>query len=121
MHICVGDLTIIDSDNCLSHGRRQAIIWTNAELWLNGPLGTNFSEFLIEILTFSFQENAFESVVREMAAIFLGSNVLMIIDTRFAFVANAVPIDVGCWWSDSSSTPGYVHDRDMIYLAENIL
>ena len=29
-HICVGKLTIIGSDNGLSPGRRQTIIWTNA-------------------------------------------------------------------------------------------
>ena len=55
-HICVGNLTNIDSDNGLSPGRRQAIIWTNAGLLLIGPLGTNFNEILIEILTFSFKE-----------------------------------------------------------------
>ena len=48
--------TIIGSDNGLSPGRRQAIIWSNAELLLNGPLGTNFSEFLIKILTFSLKK-----------------------------------------------------------------
>ena len=48
-HICVNKLTIIGSDNGLSPGRRQAIIWTNAGLLLIGPLGTNFSEILIEI------------------------------------------------------------------------
>ena len=31
MHICVSKLTIIGSYNDLSPGRRQAIIWTNAE------------------------------------------------------------------------------------------
>ena len=36
--------------------RRQAIIWTNAEILLIGLLGTNFSEILIEILTFSFKK-----------------------------------------------------------------
>ena len=55
-HICVGNLTIIGSDNGLSPGRRQAIIWTNAGLLLSGPLGINFSEILIEILTFSFKK-----------------------------------------------------------------
>ena len=55
-HICVGKLTIIGSDNGLSPDRRQAIIWTNAGLLLIGPLGTNFSEILIEILTFSFKK-----------------------------------------------------------------
>ena len=48
-HICVNKLTIIGSDNGLSPGRRQAIIWTNAGILLTGPLGTNFSEILIEI------------------------------------------------------------------------
>ena len=52
-HICVGKLTIIGSDNGLSPERRQVIIWTNAGILLIGPLGTNFSEILIEIQTFS--------------------------------------------------------------------
>ena len=47
-HICVNKLTIIGSDNGLSPGRRQAIIWTNAGILLIGPLGTN-NEILIEI------------------------------------------------------------------------
>ena len=42
-------LSIIGSDNGLSPGRRQAIIWTNAGILLIEPLGTNFSEILIEI------------------------------------------------------------------------
>ena len=55
-HICVSKLTIIGSDNGLSPGRRQTIIWTNAGILLIGPLGINFSEILIEILTFSFKK-----------------------------------------------------------------
>ena len=55
-HICVSKLTIIGSDNGLLPDRRQAIIWTNAGLLLIGPLGTSFSEILIEILTFSFKK-----------------------------------------------------------------
>ena len=61
-HICVGNLTITGSGNGLSPGRRQAITWTNAGILLIGPLGTNFSEILIGI------QNAFESVVCEMAS-----------------------------------------------------
>ena len=34
-------------------GRHQSIIWTNAGNLLFGPLGTNFSEILIEIRIFS--------------------------------------------------------------------
>ena len=55
-HICVGKLAIIGSDNGLSPERRQAIIWTNDGILLIEPLRTNFSEILIEILTFSFKE-----------------------------------------------------------------
>ena len=58
-HICVSDLTITGSDNGLSPGRRQVIIWTNAELLLNGTFGTNFSDISINIFT---QEIAFDSV-----------------------------------------------------------
>ena len=55
-HICVSKLTIIGSDNGLSPGRRQAIIWTNDGILLIGPLGTNFSEILIGIQTFSLKK-----------------------------------------------------------------
>ena len=44
------------SDNGLSPIRHQAIIWTNAGMLLIGPLGTNFSEILIESHTFSLKE-----------------------------------------------------------------
>ena len=55
-HICVSDLTIIGSDNGLSAARCQAIIRTNAGILLIRSLGTNFSEFLIEILISSFMK-----------------------------------------------------------------
>ena len=54
--ICVSRLTITGSENGLSPDRRQAIIRTNAGLLLIGPLGTNLSQILIEILTFSFKK-----------------------------------------------------------------
>ena len=55
-YIWVGNLTILDSDNGLSHDRRQAIIWKNIGVLFIGPLGTNVSDFVIGILTFSFQK-----------------------------------------------------------------
>ena len=55
-HICVSKLTIIGSDNGLSPGRRQAIIWTNAGILLIRTLGTNFSEILSKIHAFSFKK-----------------------------------------------------------------
>ena len=69
MHICISKLTIIDSDNGLSPGRRQAIIWTNAGILLIRHLGTNFSEILIEIHTF-------ENVVWKWRPFCLGLNEL---------------------------------------------
>ena len=55
-HICFGKLTTIGSDNGLPLGQRQAIIWTIAGILLIGPLGTNFSEILIGIRTFSLKK-----------------------------------------------------------------
>ena len=73
-HLCVNKLTIIGSDNGLSPGRQQAIIWTNDGILIIGPLGTNFSEILIEILTFVIQENVFKGAVCEMAPIFVSAS-----------------------------------------------
>ena len=56
LHICIGNLTTIGSDNGLSPSRCQAIILTNAGILLIGPFRTNFSEILIEIHTFSFKK-----------------------------------------------------------------
>ena len=55
-HISVSKLTIIGSDNGLSSGRRQAIIWTNAGILFIRPLGTNFSGILSGIQTVSFKK-----------------------------------------------------------------
>ena len=77
-HICVGKITIIGSDNGLSPGRRQAIIRTNAGLLLIGPLGTNFSEILIEILTFSFKKLRLKVSSAKRRPFCLGLNVLII-------------------------------------------
>ena len=85
-YICVNKLTIIGSDNGLSPGRRQDIIWTNAGILLIGPLGTNFSEKLIEIGYF-IQENVFENIVCEMATILLGLNVLTSTAESFLYIA----------------------------------
>ena len=55
-HIHVSKLTIIGSDNGLSPGRHQAIIWTNAGILLIRTIETNFNEILISIPTFSFKK-----------------------------------------------------------------
>ena len=55
-HICISKLTVIGSDNGLSPGGRQAIIWTNAGILFVQTLGRNFSETLSQMHTFSFKK-----------------------------------------------------------------
>ena len=76
-HIYVGKLTIIASDNCLTPGRRQAIIWTNAGILLIGPLGTNVNEILLAIHTFSFKKLHLNMSSAEWRPFCLGLNVLI--------------------------------------------
>ena len=76
MHICVGKLTTIGSDNGLSPERRQVIIRTNAGILLIGPLGTNFSEILIKIQTFSLMKVRLKVSSAKCCSFALGLNVL---------------------------------------------
>ena len=76
-HICVSKLTITGSDNGLSPDRRKSIIWTNAGILLIGPLGTNFSEILIEILTFSLKKMRLKVSSAKRRPFCLGLNVLI--------------------------------------------
>ena len=76
--IYVSKLTIIGSENGLSPGRRQAIIWTNAGLLLIEPLGTNVSEILFETLTFSFKKIYLKPSSGKWRPFYLDLNVLML-------------------------------------------
>ena len=76
-HICVIEISIIGSDNGLSPERRQAIIWTNAGILLIGPLGTNFSETLIEIQTFSLKKMRLKMSSAKWGPFCFGLNVLI--------------------------------------------
>ena len=78
-HICVGKLTIIGSDNGLSPGRRQAIIWTNAGIELIGPLGTNFNEISIGIQKFAFKKMHLKVSSAKWRPCCLGLKVLTIV------------------------------------------
>ena len=99
-HICVVNLTNIDSDNGLSPGRRQAVIWTYVGILLIGPLGTNFSEIFIEILTFSLKKMRLKISSAKWRLFCLGLNVL----TLLALGRN-IPVEQsqyqGCWWPGS--------------------
>ena len=78
-HICIGKLTIIGSDNGLAPARRQATIWTNAGILFIGPLGTNFSEILIAIETFSFKKMHLKISSAKWRPFCLGLNVLKLV------------------------------------------
>ena len=55
---------------------RQAIIRSNAEILLTGPLGTKFNEILIEIKTFSFKKMHLKMSSAKWHPFCLGPNVL---------------------------------------------
>ena len=75
-HICVDKLTMIGSDNCLSPGRRQAIIWTNYGILLITHIGTNFNAILTKIRTFSFNKIHLKMSSGKWRPFCLGLNVL---------------------------------------------
>ena len=77
-HICISKLAIIGSDNGLSPDWCQAIIWTKAGLLLFGPSGTNYSEILIEILTFAFNKMRLRVSSAKRWPFGLGLNVLKV-------------------------------------------
>ena len=95
-HICVSNLTIIGSDNGLSPGRRQAIIWTNAGILLIGPLEINFSEISIENNTFSFNKMHLKMSSAKWRLFRLGLNELKtIIKTKNIMYQNIDPAFAG--------------------------
>ena len=75
-HLCASKLTVIVSDNGLSPGRRQAIIWTNAGISLIWTLGTNLKEILSEIHTFAFKKMHYKMSSVKCRSFCLGLNVL---------------------------------------------
>ena len=74
-------LTIIGSDNGLAPGWHQTIIWSNAGILLIEPLGTTFSEIVIEIQTISLKKIHLKMSCAKCCAFRLGLNVLTLIMT----------------------------------------
>ena len=77
-HICVIKLTVIGSDNGLSPGRCQAIIWTNDGILflVISKFRINFSEILSEIHPFSFMKMHLQMSSAQWRQFCLGLNVL---------------------------------------------
>ena len=74
--MCVGNLTIISSDNGLSPGQPQAIIWTNAGILIIGPMATNSNWILIKMQQFSFKKMFLKMSSAKFHSFCLGLSVL---------------------------------------------
>ena len=66
----------------------QAITWTNVDLLSIGPLGTNFSEILIEVQTFSLKKMHLKMLSVKGRPFCLSLNELQ---SGLCFIANAMP------------------------------
>ena len=109
--------------------RRQPIIWTNAGILLIGPLGTNFSEILIEILTFSLEKMRSKVSSAKRRPFCLGLNLLSkrgLGSSLQAVGSGAIPENQGqyhrCWCPGSlrrlvisSREVDYVEQTDFVF------
>ena len=92
MHICIGKLIIIGSDNGLSPGRHQAIIWTNTGILLIGLWGQTPVKFKSKFKYFHWKTRQIWGIWKLRPAYSpetpnLGQN-------RWCFV----PCDLEIWW-----------------------
>ena len=105
-HICAGNLTITGSDNGLSPGRRQAMIWTNAGILSIGPLGTNFCfhsdmKFQSEFKHFSFKKMHFKVSSAKWRPFYLGLNGFNVSSVDYDRCRN----DVNIPWCHPTTVP----------------
>ena len=104
--ICVTKINIIGSDNGLPPAQRQAIIWTNDGILLNGPLRTNFSEIWIRINTFSFTKIYLKMSSGKCRPYCLGLNVLI-------YPLNLIKSHPGAW---ARYLLTQVYDRNTMFI-----
>ena len=97
-HICVSKLTIIGSDIGLSPGRRQSIIWINAETLLIGTLGACFNKILMDIYTFSFTKMHLKLSSAKWRPFWLGLHVLTTKTTTLVPTINRAGHIGGHYW-----------------------
>ena len=123
-HICIRKITIIGSDNGLSPGRCQAIIWSSVAILLIGPLGTNFSEILIDIYIFSFKKMDLKMSSGKWRPFCLGLNVLKlyIISTNWSCCPWHLRTISSKMTDDSAhiSQPSRLHQRRMTASPETL-
>ena len=86
----------------------QAIIWTNAGIFLIWPLGIIFSEISNRHQYILIQENAFQNVVREMAAsLSRGNELTLKVDLNnrviYCYTARVIHVTVWAWLCTNTS------------------
>ena len=101
---------IIGSDNGLSPGRRQAIIWTNARILVIRTLGTNFSEILSKIHTFSFKKMCLKMSSGKWRSFCLGLNVFI----YYLEPSNYLGRAFGWWWYHNKHHGTCPHKQSII-------
>ena len=115
-HICVGNLTIIGSNDGLSPGQRQAIIWIDAGILLIGALGTNFNDISIKILTFSCKKMRLKVSSAKWRPFCLGLNVL----NYFILGLNAIVWVLPVGWGHIGSVNSSAAGQNGRYFADDI-
>ena len=102
-HICVAYLTIIASDNGLAPSNTGILSYRS--------LGTNFSEILIKISTFSFKKMRLKVSSAKWRPFCLGLNVL-ILDNDLSILHNQYHC---CWWPGDTRSQGITNnDTDLL-------
>ena len=94
-HICIRNITIIGSDNGLSPGRHQAIIWTNAGILLIRHMETNCSEISIEIYISLFKKMHLKMSSGKWQPFYLSLNVL---NQPVVFIISPWHWNFLCYW-----------------------
>ena len=103
---------ITGSDKGLSPGWHQAIIWTNAGILLNGPLGTNFGEIFIEIYIFLLKKMHLKMLSGNWQPFCLSLNVLTHCgreDLRKWTIFNTILTSPKSWLSQEDLDAGFEH------------
>ena len=103
-HICVSKLNIIGSDNGLSPGQHQPIIWTNARILLTWPSGTTSEKCqskFIYLVPFSRHNNTVAVTVghRWKECLQFGGGTEkqnLLIFLMFMFATNTISTSI--WW-----------------------
>ena len=125
-HLCISEIITFASDNGLSPGRRQAIIWTNAGILLIRPLGTNFNEILIEIHTFSFKKVHLKMSSGKLRPFCLGLNVLTVLKVHIPYldwplsVQPILPSEIG-HMQYTTNNPKYLHGKQYFFFFTELL